>query len=115
MNWYLAKLVFSIDISESTVKAEFDEQFRLIKANSEEEAYYKAKSLGKSLQSSFYNANNKMVNWRFIDASELNLINELSDGVEIYSNTVETKEKESFINSVLQKAMGIQAKNLSFY
>jgi len=115
MNWYLAKLVFSIDVSESTVKAEFDEQFRLIKAGSEEEAYFKAKNLGKSLQSSFYNANNKLVKWRFIDASELNLINELSDGVEIYSNTVETKEKESFINSVLQKAMGIQAKNLSFY
>ena len=115
MKWYLAKLVFSIDVSESTVKSEFDEQFRLIKASSEEEAYYKAKNLGKSLQSSFYNVNNKLINWRFIDASELNPINELSDGVEIYSNTVETKEKESFINLVLQKAMGIQAKNLSFY
>ena len=115
MKWYLAKLVFSIEVSESTVKSEFDEQFRLIQARTEEEAYFKAKNLGKKLQSSFLNAKNKVVNWRFIDASEVNLINELSDGVEIYSNTVETKEKESFINSVLQKAMGIQAKNLTFY
>ena len=115
MKWYLAKLIFSIDVSESTVKAEFDEQFRLIQARTEEEAYYKAKSLGKKLQSTFFNANNKLVSWRFIDASELNVINELSDGVEIYSNTIETNQKESFINSVLQKAMGIQAKNLTFY
>lgn len=115
MKWFLAKLIFSIDVNEPTVKSEFDEQFRLIQANSQEGAYYKAKSLGHSLQSSFHNANNKLVNWRFIDASEVNLINELSDGVEIYSNTIETKEKESFINSVLQKAMGIQANSLTFY
>ena len=41
-------------------------------------------------------------------------VDEIKDGVEIYSNTHETTERENFINSVRQKGMAIQTKHLLF-
>lgn len=114
MNWYLTKLVFSIEAEKSGKKAQFDEQFRLVNAIDESDAYFKAKNLGKNLQSKFLTEQNETINWRFVDVSEVVLLTELKDGIEVYSSTVETEEKENFINSVLRKGMAIQSKNLAF-
>ncbi len=48
MKWYLAKLVFRIICGEGEHTAQFDEQLRLIKANNKEEAFHKAKRVGKT-------------------------------------------------------------------
>lgn len=119
MNWYLTKLVFIIDTENNSgpsdsqnQKAQFDEQLRLIHALDESDAYFKAKSIGKKQQSQFSNASNETVTWRFVDVSEIVLVAELKDGVEVYSTTHETYEKENFINSVRSKGMAIQTRNL---
>jgi hypothetical protein len=112
MNWYLAKLIFNIDVNSK--KGQFDEQLRLIHAVSETDAYFKAKDIGRNQQAEFLNEKAEIVSWQFVGVSEIVALCELKDGVELYSNTIEVAEKENFINSVLQKGIAIQSKNLLF-
>ena len=114
MNWYLVKLIFSLDGYNDAKNAQFDEQLRLINATNEEAAYFKAKQMGKQFQSTFSNENGNLLSFNFIDVSEVIKVEQLSDGIEIYSNTIETHDKRSFIQSVLQKGMAIQSKHLVF-
>jgi hypothetical protein len=114
MNWYLTKLIFSVDAEEPHRKAQFDEQLRLVKATSETDAYFRGKQLGNSLQTKFLTEKGELISWRFVDVNEVVELPELRDGIELYSNTVETTEKENFINSVLQKGIAIQSKNMVF-
>jgi hypothetical protein len=114
MNWYLAKLIYSLDGYENPINAQFDEQLRLVNASDEETAYFKAKHLGKEMQSNFKTENGNDLRWSFIDVSELIKLNNLSDGVELYSNTIETHDKKSFIQTVLQKGLAIQSRHLVF-
>ena len=55
MQWYLAKIVFRIICGDGNHSSQFDEQLRLISANNEDEAFYKAQSLGKQEEDSFLN------------------------------------------------------------
>lgn len=114
MNWYITKLVFNIDIENGKNNAQFDEQLRMIKAESIDEAFFKARALGKSEEAMFVNTNKKLVNWKFIDVSEIQLVNELSDGAEIYTSTHETEEVNAYINFVRHKAMVIQTESQLF-
>ena len=114
MNWYLVKLIYSIDGYSNQTNAQFDEQLRLVNAPNQEGAYFKAKQLGKQLQANFKSDNGATLTWTFIDVNEVLKVEQLSDGVEIYSNTIETYDKKSFIDTVLQKAMSIQSKSLVF-
>lgn len=117
MKWFLVKLVFSIEVdnfingSKSTL-AQFDEQLRLIEVEDLENAHLKARHLGKNSEATFTNSNNKLVNWRFIDVKEIILIGDIRDGVEIYSNTVETDDKENYINSILLRSLNLQTTKL---
>ena len=114
MNWYLVKLIFSLDGYNDAKNAQFDEQLRLINATNEEAAYFKAKQMGKQFQSTFSTENGNLLSFNFIDVSEVIKVEQLSDGVEIYSNTIETHDKKTFIQSVIQKGMAIQSKYLVF-
>lgn len=114
MNWYLVKLIYSIDGYTNQKNAQFDEQLRLVNAPNQEGAYFKAKQLGKKLQADFETEQGATLSWTFIDVSEVVKVEQLSDGVELYSNTIETYDKKSFIDTVLQKAVTIQSKSLVF-
>ena len=48
MNWYLAKIVFKIICGNGNHAAQFDEQLRLVNANTKMLALQKAIELGKS-------------------------------------------------------------------
>jgi hypothetical protein len=113
MKWYIAKLIFNINI-EGTLQAQFDEQLRLINAHSSEEAFYKARALGKKEEETFLNENSHQVSWKFIDVAELSSMDGLKDGAEIYSNTYEAEEANAYIKFVRHKAMVIQSENLVF-
>ncbi len=89
--------------------AQFDEQLRLIHADSEEEAFAKATQMGKSANDSFYNNREQLVQWRFVNISELHLLSELIDGVELYSRIEETENAEAYTYIVHQKAKAIHS------
>ncbi len=107
MNWYLAKLVFQIVCGEGNHVAQFDEQLRLIAADNKEDACRKAYSIGRGEEESFLNSKDQLVRWRFIDISELYLLNELIDGAELYSRIEEQGNAEAYIHSIHQKARNL--------
>lgn len=107
MNWYLAKMVFRIVCGEGEHTAQFDEQLRLVSADSKEEAFNKAQLLGGTEQEAFYNKKEQLVRWQFINVSELYMLSDLIDGAELYSRIEERENAESYIYTVNQKAENI--------
>lgn len=108
MNWYIAKIVFKISNGREQSKAQFDEHLRLIQANSFEEAILKSRILGISEEDHFLNDHHQPVKWEFVNVAELLPLNEIKDGVEVYSQIHEIEEAKSYINGVHQKAASLQ-------
>jgi hypothetical protein len=108
MNWYITKIVFNISAEGSSSKKQFDEQLRLVVAESKEEAFLKARTIGLNEEDTFYNDKNKIVKWEFINVSEVLPLKNLEDGIELYSRIHETEEGSSYINFIHQKAIAIR-------
>lgn len=104
MNWFLVKIVFQIICGDGNHTPQFDEQLRLIYATDEFHAFQKARKLGEHEQDNFLNAANKPVHWKFIDVCEINKLDELNDGVEIYSRIHEEENADTFIKVTYLKA-----------
>ena len=114
MEKYLAKLIFNINIDNGNDASQFDEQIRIIESDSLEDAFHKARLIGKKEEEIFTDVQNKQISWQFIDVSDVYSINNIKDGDQIYSNTHKTNDTGSFIKFIRQKSMEIQAKNLTF-
>ena len=110
-NWYLAKLVYHIEIEEARKNTQFDEQYKIIEAVSEEEAFFKARVIGKREESVFENKHKHQVNWKFIDVAAIQVLSDLKDGSQVFSNTHESEEPNDYIRFVKHKAMLIQAES----
>jgi hypothetical protein len=111
MNWYLSKLVFRIICGEGTHKPQFDEQLRLINASDEQEAYAKAIAIGAQEQDQFFNQDQKLVQWKFINLAELYKLSGLLDGAELYSKIQETDNPDLYIELTNKKAAHIRRDN----
>ena len=110
MNWYLTKIVFRIICGDGLHAAQFDEQLRLIEASTEDEALEKARALGKNEQETFYNLKQQLVQWQFVNVSELYRLSELIDGAELYSRIKEVDNGDTYTSFVHLKAESIQKK-----
>jgi len=111
MNWYLTKMVFRIICGDGDHMAQFDEQLRLLSADSKEEAFHKAQVLGMKEEEMFFNQQQKLVQWQFISVSELYQLNELIDGAELYSRIEERENAESYLHVIYKKAEHIRFGN----
>ena len=105
MKWYVAKIVFKIC---NLGRPQFDEHLRLIEASSFEEAFLKARIIGITEEDNFVNDRSQQVKWEFVNVSELLSIQELKDGLEVYSQIKETEEASSYVHYVHQKAASLQ-------
>lgn len=108
MNWYISKIVFKISAENTHHKPQFDEQLRLIAANSHEEAFLKARTIGITEEDAFLNDSNNMVKWEFVNVAEIAALNNLEDGMELYSRIHETDEAASYIHCIHQKAISLR-------
>jgi hypothetical protein len=108
MEWYLAKIVFQIICGNGDHAPQFDEQLRLITATNKQEAFTKAKQTGQKEEETFYNRKEQLVQWQFINVSELYRLSELIDGAEVYSRIEEKDNAELYIQVVHEKAESIQ-------
>jgi len=108
MNWYITKIVFNIKAENHAAKGQFDEQIRLVKAGSREEAFLKARVIGLNEEDTFYNDHMKEVKWEFVNVAEVFPLSRLDDGIELYSRIHETEEANSYIHIVHQKAIAIR-------
>jgi len=107
MNWYLAKIVFRIVCGNGEHTPQFDEQLRLVSAATKEEAFYKAKQTGVKEEETFFNRKEQLVQWQFVNVSELYRLSELIDGAELYSRIEEKDDADQYIQVVNQKAESI--------
>jgi hypothetical protein len=107
MNWYLAKFVFRIVCGEGNHTPQFDEQLRLIAGSDKEDAFRKGQDMGRLEEESFYNRKQELVQWQFINISEIYLLSDLIDGAELYSRIEEKENAEAYIYTVNQKAENI--------
>lgn len=114
MKRYLVKLMFNINIDNGSHTSQFDEQIRIVESTSIEDAFQKARGMGKKEEETFVNTSNELVQWKFIDVTDLYELDALKDGEQVYSNTHEKSDTKSFISYIRQKAMVFQAKNLTF-
>jgi hypothetical protein len=108
MNKYIAKIAFQIVSGDGKHTAQFDEQFRIFEAKTENEALLKARSKGKEEEVSFLNDKNETVLWKYIGVLELLELKDLADGAQIYSCTEETEDANNYINLVRQKERTIE-------
>ena len=113
MNWYIAKVVFNITAEQNT--NQFDEQLRLVNAESKEEAFMKARSIGLREEDTFYNDNMREVKWEFVNVSEIIPVGRLEDGIEIYSRIHETEEAAKYIHFVHQNAIALRKNSVQLY
>lgn len=109
MSWYLAKIVYQIVCGEGDHTPQFDEQLRLIEAADESTAFAKAQTIGEQEQEQFFNHQQKMVQWKFINVSELYRLSALIDGAELYSRVQETDNAGLYIELVHKRAAHIRA------
>ena len=107
MSWYLSKIVFRIICGEGQHTPQFDEQLRLIAANSKEEAFHKAQSIGKKEEETFINHKEQLVQWQFINVCEIYKLNSMIDGAELYSRITEEESAEQYEYVVNKKAENI--------
>lgn len=107
MNWYLAKIVYRILSGSNTDDAQFDEQLRLIAAENKEQAFMKAQLTGAREEEVFFNANQQLVHWNFINVSELYKLGEMIDGAELYSRIEERGNADAYIETINRKAAAI--------
>ena len=104
MNWYLSKIVFRIICGEGAHTPQFDEQLRLVQAENEDEAFDKAYSIGSKEQDGFYNQEQQLVQWKFINVAELYKLSGLMDGAEVYSRIQETDDPDRYIEFTHKRA-----------
>jgi len=111
MKWYLVKLVFGVSELDQpeNAPAKFDEQLRLIEEETHDLALLKARRLGKKFEGSFFRGEH-LTTWTFIDVKDVVLLDVIQDGIEIYSDMIETNDRESFINSVLLRSLHLSAR-----
>ena len=109
MKWYISKIVFQIICGDGQHTAQFDEQLRLIEAADAEAAFHKATALGLSEAETFYNQKEQLVQWKFIDVSDLYHLS-LIDSGELVSKIEEVTDAEDYIRLVHSKSEQIQQK-----
>lgn len=108
MNWYVAKLVFNILNGNDQQSHQFDEQLRMIEAENLQAAFVKASKIGRLEESEMASDGYEQVKWKFIDVVELNEIQQLKDGVEIYSRVHEAEQSAEYIKFAHFKSRSIQ-------
>lgn len=112
MNWFVAKIVYQIICGQGLHQPQYDEQLRLISAASKQEAVNKATAIGQQEQYSFLNQKQELVEWRFINVAELYALDELKDGMELYSRVEEPENEASYVALLQMKASQLQAQKV---
>lgn len=114
MNVFLTKLLFHIHSEEGTPVSEFDEQFRVVKACSAEEAFIKARAIGMQEEESFLSGERELLHWTFVDVMEVFAMDTYANGDLIFSTTRQEEDHESYIAYIRQRSLEAQIKHLTF-
>ncbi|MCW5909864.1 MAG: DUF4288 domain-containing protein [Cyclobacteriaceae bacterium] len=104
MNWYLVKLVFQV-VNGGHSPAQFDEQLRLVRADEVAWAMEKASVLGWLEQTTFKSSYAMKVTWKFAGVADIQKVNRLEDGVQLFSTTVQPDCPHEYLEAIKLNAM----------
>ncbi len=100
MNWYLAKLIFQVSSGEETQTTQFDEQWRLIRADEVAWACEKASVLARLDEK----RNDEQGLMKFIGVEDIQQIGEWEDGAQLFSATTIPKDVHAYIEQIKVKS-----------
>ena len=96
--WYVATLIIKCVVEDNQTEAVLcDEQIRLVKATTPDEAYQKALDIGKSEEHSYKNENDEEVKWRFVGLATLAELDTLEDGTELKSRLFRSENPDKLV------------------
>ncbi len=104
MKWFLCKLVFQVICGNGNHVAQFEEQLRLICAEDELHAFHKARLLGEGDCLKDTTVNYPAIQWKFIDVTELHVLQTETDGAEIFAVIKEEANASVYIRRVQKNA-----------
>ncbi len=97
MQWFTAKIVYRIITGTGNHTAQFEEQLRLIQAPHISNALQKATEIGHKGEDFFYNQHLQLVQWQFMHVTELNPLQHINDGMELYTRIEEQDNAEAYM------------------
>lgn len=103
MNWYLTKMVFRIIFGKGELKAQFEEQIRIIAAPTAEAALEKANIMALTEKNQVKDSGS-LVKWQFVTITELYRLHNFIDGAEIFSQVREEENGDLFEEKMHRKA-----------
>ncbi len=111
LTWYIVKLVFQIKTEGCEHRPQFDEQYRLVRADDQDWAIEKAGILGRIESSTFQNSNHQNVTWKFLKVTEVFSIGKIEDGMELLAQTKEPEDVNRYLQLINRKAAFLQKKS----
>jgi hypothetical protein len=103
MKWFAVNCIYQIICGEGKHSPQFNEQIRLIHAQSTSEAINKAKILAKGFNAPFKNCEGTSVTWTFINIGGITEIDEPADGVEVSSKILEPKSVKEYLKKLAHR------------
>lgn len=100
MKPYLAKIIYRVLCRGEQHTTQFDEQLRLIFAEDDLHAFHKARLMGEKEADTDAHYDRKPACWKFIDVTEIYLLEEIADGVELFSIIREEENAEAHIKRI---------------
>ncbi len=98
MNFYIAKLVFRIEVLNEPLKDQYEEKLIWIKAADLKQAYIKSIELAGKDEIEFINANHHHIRWKLAGITHLSQTGSLNDDMELFSEIKEAyTENETHI------------------
>ncbi len=81
---------------------QFDEQVRMVRADSIDNAQQQFNAIGKSEECRFVTHHQDCVVWQYVGSRQLIALDEYVDGDLLYSHTIECEDQESFMHYIRQ-------------
>ncbi len=107
MNWYVVKMIFQVVQEDAKDSLQYDEQFRLIRADSSEWALQKASTLGTLEDSAFLNGHRQEVKWKFIAVVDVAKVDNWEDGAELHASTIAPDNELNYLDEVHSRAKAL--------
>ncbi len=103
MKTYIAKLIFNINVNQGQDRTQFDEQVRIIRANTMQAAIEIAKNIGEAEESTFISPKQQLIKWEFIAIFAIYELDSMQDGQQLYSYSLSKKDANNFIQYTKDK------------
>lgn len=113
MNWFLVKLVFRILCGDGQHQAQFDEQWRLLRAPDGRSALKKAYDLGEKEATVFMNQQDVRIQWRFLGVVSMKEVDMDTEQVELCSCTQEPEDDLTYLSKIRRQASLLRAAELA--